>query len=76
MRTLQLLIAGIGMTQDAVATEAGISAKHLSQILLGRGAMSDRTAVGLGRALGVPAAVLILAQHVERSEAWLATSSA
>lgn len=68
MRVLKLLILGVGMTQEAVARESGITPKHLSQVLLGRASMSEKTSAALGAALGVPPEVLWLAQYVERAE--------
>jgi len=50
------------MNQRWVARRAGISEKHLSQIVRGAVGMSARVAVRLERPLGVPALDLMVAQ--------------
>ena len=70
MRTLLLLIRGVGMTQDALAQASGLSAKHVSQLVSGQVRMSEKTATTLGRELGVPPLVLLVAQWAERNDQW------
>ncbi|MEU5258995.1 helix-turn-helix transcriptional regulator [Amycolatopsis sp. NPDC021455] len=52
----------IGLSQKTVARRAGISEKHLSQIIRGGVRMSARVAVRLEGPLGVPAMDLLVAQ--------------
>lgn len=52
----------IGLSQKSVASRAGISQKHLSQIVRGAVRMSARVAVRLEEPLGVPALDLLVAQ--------------
>lgn len=51
-----------GLSQKTVARRAGISEKHLSQIVQGAVRMSARVAVRLEGPLGVPALDLLIAQ--------------
>lgn len=52
----------IGLSQKSVARRAGISEKHLSQIVRGYVRMSAHVAVRLEGPLGVPALDLLVAQ--------------
>lgn len=52
-------------SQASIACNAGLSAKHLSQIIQGHARIGAGIAVKLEQELGVPAEVLLIAQAVE-----------
>ena len=55
--TLVEVLAERGMSQAELARRAGLSAKHVNQIVLGTAALSAETALRLERVTGVPAGV-------------------
>lgn len=55
--TLVEVLAERGMSQAELARRAGLSAKHVNQIVLGTAALSAKTALRLERVTGVPASV-------------------
>src|SRR6266545_1752937 len=55
--TLVEVLAERGMSQAELARRAGLSAKHVNQIVLGTAALSAETALRLERVIGVPADV-------------------
>ncbi len=54
-RTLQETIDALGMGQRDLATRAGLSAKHINQIIQGVAPISHETAIRLEQVTGVPA---------------------
>jgi HTH-type transcriptional regulator/antitoxin HigA len=56
-----------GLTQADLATRAGISAKHLNQVIQDAVPLSAETALRLERALGIPAAILTQADAVNQA---------
>jgi len=55
--TLVEVLSERGMSQAELARRAGLSAKHVNQIVLGTAALSAETALRLERVTGVPASV-------------------
>lgn len=84
-RTLQETIDALGMGQRDLATRAGLSPKHINQIIHGVAPISHETAVRLEQVTGVPArmwnnlevnyreqlAKVEEKRHLERDLAWL-----
>lgn len=64
-RFLRLLIRGNRFSQTYVATQAGITEKHLSRICSGATGVSEATAQKLSKVLGVPEEVLYLGLYLE-----------
>lgn len=54
-RTLQETIDALGMVQRDLATRAGLSSKHINQIIQGIAPISHETAIRLEQVTGVPA---------------------
>ena len=53
--TREETIQALGMDQRALAVRAGLSEKHVSQIINGRAPITHETAIKLERVTGVPA---------------------
>lgn len=56
-----------GLSQADLATRAGVSAKHLNQVIQDAVPLSADTALRLERALGIPAAILTQADAVNQA---------
>jgi len=84
-RTLQETISSLGIDQRELASRAGLSAKHVNQIIRGIAPLTQDTAIRLERVTGVPArmwnnleaqyreqvARLEARERLERDLAWL-----
>lgn len=66
---LRLLVRGTTKNQGWLATKCGVSEKHISQIVMGRAAMSPELATLIGSALGVDPAVLLHEQSLRQVRA-------
>jgi len=84
-RTLQETIDALGIDQRELASRAGLSAKHINQIIKGIAPLTQDTAIRLERVTGVPARIwnnleaqyreqmarLEARERLERDLAWL-----
>lgn len=64
--TLADEIEARGMTQTELATRLGLPVQVVSEIVRGNKAITEDTAIGLEKVLGIPAAFWVNLEHIYR----------